>query len=330
VDIALLAIRLVLAAVFLTAAAGKLLDRPGSRAALEQFGLPARLAAPGALALPVLELAVAASLVGTPTARAGAVGAAVLLLAFVAAIARAMHQGEAPDCHCFGQLHSEPAGRSTLVRNAALGVAAVAVAGGGAGRSLAALDAQELALLLTSLAAAISVPAAAILWRENRDLRARNARRRSLRGSRGLPKGAPAPDLGLTDVHGQPVTLESLLALGKPVAFVSVAPDCGPCKALMPDLARWESAISDVTVRGVSSGELDAGRALAQEHGLESLLVAEPGAVRRDLRVGPTPAAVLIDSDGTIAAAPAVGAPAIEALIRVALDPEPVLRVVQA
>ena len=38
---------------------------------------------------------------------------AALLLAFVGGIAFNMARGNAPDCHCFGQLHSEPAGRSS-------------------------------------------------------------------------------------------------------------------------------------------------------------------------------------------------------------------------
>jgi hypothetical protein len=31
-----------------------------------------------------------------------------------------MARGEAPDCHCFGQLHSESAGWRTLARNGLL------------------------------------------------------------------------------------------------------------------------------------------------------------------------------------------------------------------
>ena len=37
-----------------------------------------------------------------------------------AAIAIAMARGKAPDCHCFGQLHSAPAGWKTLARNGVL------------------------------------------------------------------------------------------------------------------------------------------------------------------------------------------------------------------
>src|SRR4051794_29182842 len=102
--------RFVLFAVFAVAGLTKLADRPGSREALVAFGVPERLASPGAAALPVAELAVAVLLIPAATAAIGAVGALVLLLGFCAGIVRSMIRGEAPDCHCFGQLHSEPVG----------------------------------------------------------------------------------------------------------------------------------------------------------------------------------------------------------------------------
>ena len=71
-----------------------------------------------------IQLATAVALVVHPTAWLGGVAALVLLLAFIGGIARAMAHGQAPDCHCFGQLHSAPAGRATLARNAALAVLA--------------------------------------------------------------------------------------------------------------------------------------------------------------------------------------------------------------
>ena len=83
-DAALLGARIVLAAVFAIAGVAKLLDRPGAREALAGFGLPARLAAPLAVALPVVELSVAAALVPRASAWWGGLGALGLLLAFTA------------------------------------------------------------------------------------------------------------------------------------------------------------------------------------------------------------------------------------------------------
>ena len=135
-DSFVLGVQLLLAVVFATAGVAKLLDQPGSRSALEGFGVPTRVVPVAAWLLPLVELATAVALVVHPTARAGAIAALVLLLAFIGGIASAMSRGEAPDCHCFGQLHSAPAGRGTLVRNAALsGLAAIVAVHGPARRS---------------------------------------------------------------------------------------------------------------------------------------------------------------------------------------------------
>lgn len=111
--------RLVLVVVFAVAAVGKLMDRPGTHGALVAFGVPEALAGPGALALPLAELAVSAFCLVGPVAVWGAMGALVLLAFFSTGIAASLMRGRRPDCHCFGQLHSAPAGPSTLARNAA-------------------------------------------------------------------------------------------------------------------------------------------------------------------------------------------------------------------
>jgi peroxiredoxin len=124
-EFTLLAPRFLLAAVFLLAGATKLIDPVGSRKALRDFGLPGWFARPMLLLLPLLELAVAASLIPASLAWYGARGGLVLLAAFSVAVAVAMIRGRKPDCHCFGQLHSAPVGWPTLVRNGVLAVCAI-------------------------------------------------------------------------------------------------------------------------------------------------------------------------------------------------------------
>lgn len=111
--------RLILAAVFAVAAVGKLGDRNGTREALVDFGVPESLAGTGALALPFAELTVSAFLLVGGAAVWGAMGALVLLTFFSTGIAVSLARGRRPDCHCFGQFRSSPAGPSTLARNAA-------------------------------------------------------------------------------------------------------------------------------------------------------------------------------------------------------------------
>src|SRR5215210_5957100 len=134
---AVLAARMLLAAVFATAGIGKLFDLPGSRDALRGFGVHESLVRPIGLLLPLAELATAVALVAHPSAQWAGIAALVRLLAFVGGIANAMRQGQAPDCHCFGQISSEPAGGSTLVRNGMLAAVAALVVVEGPGPSLA-------------------------------------------------------------------------------------------------------------------------------------------------------------------------------------------------
>ncbi len=47
-------------------------------------------------------------------------GALALLLLFVSGISANLARGRKPECHCFGQLHSSPAGWKTLARNGVL------------------------------------------------------------------------------------------------------------------------------------------------------------------------------------------------------------------
>jgi uncharacterized membrane protein YphA (DoxX/SURF4 family) len=81
VDLALLAARLVLAAVFAVAGIAKLADRDGFRRAVEDFSVPAPLSRVVAVVLPVVELGVAIALVSTllPGGRVAALGLLVVL-----------------------------------------------------------------------------------------------------------------------------------------------------------------------------------------------------------------------------------------------------------
>ena len=124
------AARVLLAALFTVAGLAKLADRAGTRKTVEDFGVRSRAAGALAVALPVLELTVAGLLLPASTALYGALGALVLLGLFTGAIAWSLARGRAPDCHCFGQLHSAPASSKTLARNVVLlAVAAFALAG---------------------------------------------------------------------------------------------------------------------------------------------------------------------------------------------------------
>src|SRR5438477_12974220 len=153
--------RLILSAVFLVAGLAKLADLSGSRQAMRGFGVPGKLADLFGLLLPLAELAVAITLVIPLTAWWGAIGALSLLLIFVAGIGYNLAQGRTPDCHCFGQLHSSPAGWSTLIRNLVLaGIAGVVV---GFGRDTSGLGLLDLLAGLTVTARLVLLGGALLL-----------------------------------------------------------------------------------------------------------------------------------------------------------------------
>ena len=314
-DALVLAARLLLAAVFVVAAATKLADREGTRQAGVAFGAPEPVAAWLAVLLPLAELAVAALLLPTATALAGALGALALLLLFSAAIALNLARGRAPDCHCFGQLHSAPAGPWTLVRNGALAaVAAFAVAGTLESTELA-IGFAALAFLAAGLAAFVS-----LLRAYGRLLLRVEQLEQALAGGAepefGLELGTPAPQFTVADSTGAEVTLHDLLAPGTPLLMLFTSPHCGPCQALLPDVARWQAQHAGrLTVAVASEGAPEEISAEASALGLDHVLLDEGAGLYKAFEANGTPSAVLITPDGLMASRVAPGSDAIEAIV---------------
>jgi peroxiredoxin len=322
-DDALVIARLGLAAVFLVAGVAKLADRPGTRLALADFDVPRRLAGPLLLLLPAAELAVATALVFPTTARWGTAGSVVLLALFVVGLTRVLRRGEAPDCHCFGQLHSKPASWVTVARNLVLALPAAYVALTGPGPSLtswlAGSDATDLWLIATGALATLATTTSVLLWRENRRLRSTDGR--TVTAPRQI--GALAPQFSLPSAAGGVVSLQDLLADDRACVLTFVHPGCGPCATLLPELARWHDTITErLALTLVAAAEAMQAEALAREHGLTDVLIDEQATVMHAYGVWGTPSAILIASDGTVRSAPVDGHVAIESLIRLALHNE--------
>ena len=343
-DVALLVARLLLAAVFTVAGLAKLVDRAGSRKAIVDFGLPQSLAAPLGTLLPLAELAVAFALLPVATAWWGALGAGVLLLLFIAGIGLNLARGRKPDCHCFGQIYSAPAGWATLVRNGLLAAVAGFVVwqgqadpGPSAVSWLAAVPTAGLVGLVGGLIALAVL--AAFGWlllnliRQNGRLLGRiEALEARLTDTgpdpaaaeapaepepqRGLPVGAPAPAFSLSGLYGEMLTLDFLRSAGQPAMLIFSDPGCGPCNAMAPDIGRWQRENADsLTIALVSRGTVEANRAKSGEHGLRRVLLQQDREVAEAYQVAGTPSAVLVHADGTIGSLLAEGADAIRALV---------------
>jgi thiol-disulfide isomerase/thioredoxin/uncharacterized membrane protein YphA (DoxX/SURF4 family) len=344
VDAALLIARLVLAGVFVLAGVGKLADLEGSRKAVVEFGVPAVLASPLALLLPLAELGVAVALLPASTAWLGALGALALLLVFVVGISINLARGRTPDCHCFGQIHSAPAGWNTLARNGVLAVVAGFVLwegyyGGDAGPgALSWLGALSAAQVLGLLGGLVVLSLLAGQWwflvhllRQNGRLLVRleaveggsvapSQNGTSGREAEGLPVGSGAPDFDLSGLHGETLTLEALRSSGKPVMALFTDPGCGPCNALLPDIGRWqEEHAQKLTLALISRGEVEENKTKAQEHGLGNVLLQKDWEVSESYEVRGTPSAVLVAPDGRIASPVAGGAEGIRELLTYAV-----------
>jgi methylamine dehydrogenase accessory protein MauD len=338
-EFALLGARLLLAAVFVVAALGKLADRPGSRQAIIDFGLPSSLAGPFSILLPLAELAVAAALIPTSTAWWGAIGALALLLLFVVAIGVNLARGRKPECHCFGQLHSAPAGWKTLGRNGALAAVAGFVfwegrdgAGASAVSWLGALSSAQLVGLIFGL---VVLGLLVGTWWFLLHLLRQNGRlltrlealeeRLGIEGAaaqppEGLPVGSQAPAFELSGLYGETLTLEALRAPGRPVVLLFTDPGCGPCNALLPDVGRWqEEHARKLTLALVSRGEVEENKTKAQEHGLKNVVLQNDWEVSSSYEVGGTPSAVLVAPDGKVASPVAGGVEGIRDLLSYAV-----------
>jgi peroxiredoxin len=301
----------------LVAGLTKLVDLTGSQRALRDFGVPIRLAAPLGLLLPLAELAVAIALLPSAWAWWGAVGALALLLVFVVGISYNLARGRTPDCHCFGQLHSAPAGWLTLLRNLVLAALAACItwfgrpsAGPGVLDWLAPLTAAEHIELLSALILCVLLIGFGwllfeIMTQQGRLLLRIEAAEARLAeaglGTRALPSrgsvaglavGTPAPAFRLSDLDGGEVTLSDLRPSDKALVLLFSDPDCGPCAAIFPEVGRWQrDAASRLAIAVVSRGSVEANQALA------------------------TPSAVLIDREGKIGSPLAQGAEAIRSLV---------------
>src|SRR6266536_298612 len=342
--------RLLLCVVFLIAGLAKLADLAGSRQAMRDFGVPAVLADLFGLLLPLAELAIAVALLPAVSAWWGGLGALLLLLLFVVGISYNLARGRQPDCHCFGQLHSSPAGWPTLIRNVGLAaLASVIVALGRSTPALGVLDwlaplsvIQRIEVLAGVLLLALLIGEVWLLFHVLSQQGRLLLRIEALEAQRaangmaaqpippgntaspvtGLPVGTPAPGFALPPLTGEMTTLQALRALGKPVVLIFSDPGCGPCTALLPEIGRWQREHANkLVVVLISRGTVEANRPKVTEYGLTHMLLQQDREVAQAYQASGTPSAVLIRPHGTIGSPLAQGADAIRALIDQALNP---------
>ena len=338
-EVILLLTRIFLSGVFALAGVGKLLDAEGSEKAVREFGVPEGLAKPLALALPFAELLIAVLLLPVSTAWLGAIGAVLLLAVFIGGMIWQMAQGNAPDCHCFGAIHSEPVSKKSLIRNLVFAILAFFLAARGAGnQGLSLTDlTDEMAIQLILGLATIGLLGAVVYYLKKISEQQTQIMRRIeilevVAGEGGtreverheagdphdsLPIGAAAPDFELPDLTGRTVAFDHLLSSVKPLLFFFVSPTCGPCAALLPEIEEWQKELREkVEFVFISSGTAAANTEKFGGGAFKRILLQENMEVSELFHAKWTPTAIFINSDGIIASHLAVGDDGIRDLMK--------------
>lgn len=339
-EIVLLLIRLILFAIFALAGIGKLLDLEGSEKAVKDFGTPEEFAKFFAVGLPFAEIVFAVCLLFVETSWIGATGAMILLLSFIGGMIWQLAQGNAPDCHCFGTIHSEPVSKKSLIRNIIFAVLAFVLILSGENNQGASLfdssiynsEGNFMSLLLGLATVGLLVAVVFYLKKiseqqtqiirrieilEVTALDGREVLREDVaQPTNGLPIGAPAPDFVLPDVNGKEISLENLLIQTKPILFFFVSPTCNPCAGLLPEIETWQTELKGkLNFVFVSSGNVKDNLDKLAGDTLKQILLQKDREVALTFGAEWTPTAVLINNDGTIGSRTAVGDKAIRQLI---------------
>jgi thiol-disulfide isomerase/thioredoxin len=338
-EVVLLLIRIFLFGVFALAGVGKLLDLEGSEKAVREFGVNEELAKPLGIFLPAAELLVALALLPVSTAWFGAIGGFALLAIFSGGMIWQMAKGNAPDCHCFGAIHSEPVSKKSLIRNIVFAIFAfVLVARGARGQGLSLTDLKgEMAIQLILGLITIGLLGAVVYFlKKISEQQTQIIRRIEIlevvahegggapelnRDEAGdphdsLPIGASAPDFELPDLTGRIVAFEHLLTSVKPILFFFVSPTCGPCTAILPEIEEWQNELRDkVEFVFISSGTPEA-NAEKFGGGFKRILLQKETEVSALFNAKWTPTAVFVNSDGIIASHLAVGDDGIRDLMK--------------
>jgi peroxiredoxin/uncharacterized membrane protein YphA (DoxX/SURF4 family) len=338
-EVGLLVIRLILFAVFAVAGIGKLLDLSGSVKATEDFGVPALPAKIIGNLLPYFELLLAFGLLFQTTSRFSAIGLTLLLVVFIGGMLNQIRLGNAPDCHCFGQIHSEPVSVKSVVRNVIFAVLSVGlIVAGVNNQGLSAVNwiteltsAEKMlgvfGLIITALLAFTLNFLSRLLIQQKQlakqlemldfvsDEHKHGEHREDVtHPADGLPIGASVPDFTLPDVNNKQVEFDHLLMQMKPLLFFYVSPTCQPCNALLPEIDAWQSELKD-KVNFVFISEGTAKDNLEKFGTQRTVLIQKDREVTSKFLAKWTPTAFLVQTDGTIASRLAAGDTAIRELV---------------
>lgn len=331
----ILLVRLFLFGIFALAGVGKFLDLKGSEKAFMEFGVPAGVALPASVALSIFEIVLAILFLSTATSWIAAIGALALLLLFIGQMTYQMAKGNAPDCHCFGQVHSEPVGKKSIARNIVFaGMTGLLVVSGRGAQGISLLDDRldiiQLVLGLTVIG--LLVAALSYLRQISRDQvklmrqieimelvsREGGAVEREDAGHphEGMPIGTFFPNFELPDLKGEMIGLSALREAKRPILFLFVSPNCMPCGALVPEFEQWQRDLAGkLNIVFISNGTAAQNFEKFAGEAEKVILLQKEREIAEAVKAQWTPTAILMDVNGRIKSHAIAGDGAIRGLI---------------
>lgn len=316
----LLAAPVLLSLTLLVSGLAKLGARRDTEEAMTSLRLPLRgLHRPAASALPVVEILLALALwvPSVPVQVVVAAMVALLMLAYLVIIARALTWDEQVECSCFGSIASPTVSRTTLGRNLVLTLLGlVTVAAAASGAMTEALTWTPLAL--AGLAAAVLLSVVLTVLTLGGAAPAGVGPTQPVDAPRPADgtdedeelldyERAPIPAAVLQRPDGQLITLDQLTAQ-QAALLVFVTEGCGPCERVLDQLPGWIADLSPVMqVQAVFSRPLDQLRERTEDRVGEHALHDLQFIARTALGATGAPSAVLLGADGLLAGGPVRG-----------------------
>ena len=309
------AVRLALALAFAIAAVGKLVDLSSFREAATKLGVPHWFSSVATGLVPTLELSVALGLLFPTTLELSATVGVLLTTAFTGLLAVNLVNSNRPTCNCFGTRSTKPIGWHSIARNLLLILGLLCAGAAGGEEALAsyagfALDRTSSTTMFTGLLALVVVEAIAIVL-----LAVRATVPESAAQTVGLPPGTLAPSFVVPSIDGVDVELGDLIIEGRQTLLVFMDPGCGPCQALLPELAAWRADYANtLTIAVVTRGSVAENRSKLDLLEDTPVLLQENDEVATAYGVEATPSAVWVSPSRRIIAS-AAGAPNIRRLV---------------
>lgn len=124
----------------------------------------------------------------------------------------------------------------------------------------------------------------------------------------GSSVGQPAPVIELPDLNGRNIRVPDFK--GRDTLLLFWNPKCSFCKEMLPALKAWNPSRANASpeLLIISTGTVEENRLME----LQSTIILDPNFnAAQAFRINATPSGVLIDAEGNVASAPAVGAPAV-------------------